>query len=201
MQTKREAQNDQAAPREQSMAKQDIDFSSILDTAYLQSQCDAVAEANRNRPDLLRSDLLALLKKASTEGRQKARTLLSEDGSGLNCAYRISWLQDQIIAVLYNFAITHVFPKQKDKFAVTAVGGYGRDTLAPGSDIDLLFLFLPKPGEETHKAVEFMLYILWDMGFKVGHATRTVEECIALSKSDMTIRTAILEMRYICGLQ
>ncbi|MET3853254.1 [protein-PII] uridylyltransferase [Rhizobium sp. OAE497] len=201
MQTKREAQTEQAAPREHSMAKQDIDFSGILDTAYLQSQCDAVAEANKNRPDLLRSDLLALLKKASNEGRQKARELLSEDGGGLHCAYRISWLQDQIITVLYHFTVTHIFPKQKDKFSVTAVGGYGRDTLAPGSDIDLLFLFLPKPGEETHKAVEFMLYILWDMGFKVGHATRTVEECIALSKSDMTIRTAILEMRYICGLQ
>ncbi|EJZ22223.1 [protein-PII] uridylyltransferase, partial [Rhizobium sp. Pop5] len=136
-----------------------------------------------------------------TEGRQKARAALMADGGGLNCAYRISWLQDQIITVLYNFATAHIFPHQKDKFAVTAVGGYGRDTLAPGSDIDLLFLFLPRPADETHKAVEFMLYVLWDMGFKVGHATRTVEECIALSKSDMTIRTAILEMRYICGLQ
>ena len=46
-----------------------------------------------------------------------------------------------------------------------------------------------------------MLYVLWDMGFKVGHATRTLEECIRLAKSDMTIRTAILEMRFICGLQ
>lgn len=179
----------------------DLDFSSILDVELLQKQCDAVAEANRNRPDILRADLLAVLKKASTEGRQKARTALMADGGGLNCAYRISWLQDQIIAALYNFATAHIFPHQKDKFAVTAVGGYGRDTLAPGSDIDLLFLFLPRPAEETHKAVEFMLYVLWDMGFKVGHATRTVEECIALSKSDMTIRTAILEMRYICGLQ
>jgi len=179
----------------------DLDFSNILDVELLQKQCDAVAEANSNRPDLLRADLLAVLKKASAEGRQKARAALLADGGGLNCAYRISWLQDQIITVLYNFATAHIFPRQKDKFAVTAVGGYGRDTLAPGSDIDLLFLFLPRPAEETHKAVEFMLYVLWDMGFKVGHATRTVEECIALSKSDMTIRTAILEMRYICGLQ
>ncbi|ABC89209.1 [protein-PII] uridylyltransferase protein [Rhizobium etli CFN 42] len=179
----------------------DLDFSTILDTELLQKQCDAVAEANRNRPDIMRADLLAVLKKASTEGRQKARAALAADGSGLNCAYRISWLQDQIITVLYNFATAHIFPLQKEKFAVTAVGGYGRDTLAPGSDIDLLFLFPPRPAEETHKAVEFMLYVLWDMGFKVGHATRTVEECIALSKSDMTIRTAILEMRYICGLQ
>ncbi|MBY5347539.1 [protein-PII] uridylyltransferase [Rhizobium leguminosarum] len=205
MQTKQAAGREPAVRHEQetapATAMRDLDFSSILDVELLQKQCDAVAEANRNRPDILRADLLAVLKKASTEGRQKAREALMADGGGLNCAYRISWLQDQITTVLYNFATAHIFPHQKNKFAVTAVGGYGRDTLAPGSDIDLLFLFLPRPAEETHKAVEFMLYVLWDMGFKVGHATRTVEECIALSKSDMTIRTAILEMRYICGLQ
>ncbi|NKL75747.1 [protein-PII] uridylyltransferase [Rhizobium leguminosarum] len=205
MQTKQAAGREPAVRHEQettpATAMRDLDFSNILDVELLQKQCDAVAEANRNRPDVLRADLLAVLKKASTEGRQKAREALMADGGGLNCAYRISWLQDQITTVLYNFATAHIFPQQKDKFAVTAVGGYGRDTLAPGSDIDLLFLFLPRPAEETHKAVEFMLYVLWDMGFKVGHATRTVEECIALSKSDMTIRTAILEMRYICGLQ
>ncbi|MBB4438822.1 MULTISPECIES: [protein-PII] uridylyltransferase [Rhizobium] len=205
MQTKQAAGREPAVRNEQetapATAMRDLDFSNILDVELLQKQCDAVAEANRNRPDVLRADLLAVLKKASTEGRQRARAALMADGGGLNCAYRISWLQDQITTVLYNFATAHIFPQQKDKFAVTAVGGYGRDTLAPGSDIDLLFLFLPRPAEETHKAVEFMLYVLWDMGFKVGHATRTVEECIALSKSDMTIRTAILEMRYICGLQ
>ena len=205
MQTKQAADREPAVRHEQetapATAMRDLDFSNILDVELLQKQCDAVADANRNRPDVLRADLLAVLKKASTEGRQKARAALMADGGGLNCAYRISWLQDQIITVLYNFATAHIFPRQKDKFAVTAVGGYGRDTLAPGSDIDLLFLFPPRPTEETHKAVEFMLYVLWDMGFKVGHATRTVEECIALSKSDMTIRTAILEMRYICGLQ
>ncbi len=151
----------------------------------------------------MRSDPLAMLKKASSDGRQKACELLPADAmaAALGCARRISWLQDQIIAVLYEFASAQMFPQQKDKFAVTAVGGYGRDTLAPGSDIDLLFLFQPRPAEETHEAVEFMLYVLWDMGFKVGHATRTIEECMALSRSDMTIRTAILEMRYICGLK
>ncbi|MFS8143838.1 [protein-PII] uridylyltransferase [Rhizobium sp. BR 249] len=205
MQMKQAESPEPAARHEQETAPvaamRDLDFSQILDAELLQKQCHAVAEANRNRPDVMRADLLAVLKKASVEGRQKARAALMADGGGLNCAYRISWLQDQIITVLYDFATTHIFPQQKDKFAVTAVGGYGRDTLAPGSDIDLLFLFLPRPAEETHKAVEFMLYVLWDMGFKVGHATRTVDECIALSKSDMTIRTAILEMRYICGLQ
>ncbi|WFU09320.1 [protein-PII] uridylyltransferase [Rhizobium sp. CB3090] len=203
MQTKRQARRQWAAVNEQdpgrpSMVKHEIDFSVILDVSALRAECETLAKRSEDKKDE-RSALLALLKKASQEGRERARRLLSEDGSGLDCAHRISWLQDQIITVLYDFTVRHVHPKQKGSFAITAVGGYGRDTLAPGSDIDLLFLFQPKPEDETHKAVEFILYMLWDMGFKVGHATRTVEECMRQAKSDMTVRTAILETRFICG--
>jgi [protein-PII] uridylyltransferase len=182
------------------MPMSDIDFSAILDVPTLRGEVDALGKRHGGAKDE-RPALLALLKKASLDGRESARRLLAQDGSGLRCAERISWLQDQITTILYNFTVDHVFPRQKDRFAITAVGGYGRDTLAPGSDIDLLFLFPPKPGEETRKAVEFVLYMLWDMGFKVGHATRTVEECMREAKSDMTIRTAILETRYICGYE
>ncbi|WP_267551434.1 [protein-PII] uridylyltransferase [Rhizobium rhizogenes] len=203
MQTKRQARrqrpvvNEQESGR-QSMEMHDIDFPAILDVPSLRAECEALAKRNLDKNEE-RSALLALLKKASQEGREEARRLLAFQGSGLDCAHRISWLQDQIITVIYDFTVQHVFPKRAGSFSVTAVGGYGRDTLAPGSDIDLLFLFQPKPDSETHKAVEFILYMLWDMGFKVGHATRTVEECIREAKSDMTVRTAILETRYICG--
>ncbi|EJZ16418.1 hypothetical protein, partial [Rhizobium sp. Pop5] len=73
MQTKREASPDQAARHEQeaapATAMRDLDFSDILDVELLHKQCDAIVEANRNRPDVMRADLLAVLKKASTEGR------------------------------------------------------------------------------------------------------------------------------------
>ncbi|NEI68431.1 [protein-PII] uridylyltransferase [Rhizobium lusitanum] len=203
MQTKRQAPRQGAAVSEQkadrqSMETHHIDFSTILDVSALKVACEALAKRGLDKNEE-RSALLALLKKASQEGREEARRLLVARGGGLDCAHRISWLQDQIITVLYDFTVRHVYPKQADAFSVTAVGGYGRDTLAPGSDIDLLFLFQPKPASDTHKAVEFILYMLWDMGFKVGHATRTVEECIQQAKSDMTVRTAVLETRYICG--
>jgi [protein-PII] uridylyltransferase len=71
--------------------------------------------------------------------------------------------------------------------------------LAPGSDIDLLFLLPYKLTALGESLVEYILYMLWDMGFKVGHATRTLEECIRLSRDDMTIRTAILEARFLWG--
>jgi [protein-PII] uridylyltransferase len=82
--------------------------------------------------------------------------------------------------------------------SVVAVGGYGRGTLAPGSDIDLLFVLPYKQTPWGEQVVESLLYFLWDCGFKVGHATRTSTSAW-LAKTDMTIRTALLETRFILG--
>jgi len=82
---------------------------------------------------------------------------------------------------------------------VVATGGYGRGLLAPGSDIDLLFLLPYKQTAWGESIAETILYCLWDMGLKVGHATRSINECIRQAKADMTIRTAVLEARYLVG--
>ncbi len=177
--------------------------SGLLDVAALRAKCEFIASANAEQRDRMRQALLAELKKAYQLGREQARELLFADGSGLACAARLSWLQDQLISVVHDFALNHVFnaamAPEAARITVTAVGGYGRGTLAPGSDIDLLFLLPARPQPWSEPAIEFMLYLLWDMGFKVGHATRNIEECISLSRGDMTIRTAILEARYLCG--
>ncbi|MDB5550261.1 MAG: [protein-PII] uridylyltransferase [Rhizobium sp.] len=179
--------------------KPDDTYPEILDVETFAARMEAIATDNQSDKDARRAALLAYLKDVSQEGRAKAHEILNHDGSGMGCARRISWLEDQIIVHTFAFAIRHVFPAPHDIIAVTAVGGYGRATLAPGSDIDLLFLLPGKQTPLSQKVVEFMLYILWDMGMKVGHATRTIDECISLAKSDMTIRTAILETRFICG--
>lgn len=177
--------------------------SGLLDVAALRAKCEFIASANAEQRDRMRQALLAELKKAYQLGREQARELLFADGGGLACAARLSWLQDQLISVVHDFALNHVFnaamAPEAARITVTAVGGYGRGTLAPGSDIDLLFLLPARPQPWSEPAIEFMLYLLWDMGFKVGHATRSIEECISLSRGDMTIRTAILEARYLCG--
>ena len=90
-------------------------------------------------------------------------------------------------------------PSDAERLSIVAVGGYGRGTLAPGSDIDLLFLLPYKQTAWGESVVEYLLYTLWDLGFKVGHATRSVTECIRLSLTDATIETSILEARYIWG--
>ncbi|CAD7052037.1 [protein-PII] uridylyltransferase [Pseudorhizobium endolithicum] len=182
------------------MADDVIDFSDILDVVRLREECRAVAADPARNPLELRTALLGVLKQASSEGRKKVRDLLNADGGGLACARRLSWLQDQVICVLHD-TISERLHQEAESIAVAAVGGYGRDTLAPGSDIDLLFLLPAKNNDAMRKAIEFLLYVLWDMGFKIGHATRTIEECIQLAKTDMTIRTAILESRYVCGAE
>ncbi len=93
------------------------------------------------------------------------------------------------------------FKNADTALSIIAVGGYGRATLAPGSDIDLLFLVPESKSVEVDKVVEFLLYALWDARQKVGHATRTIDDCIALVKTDNTIMTSILEARFICGNQ
>ncbi len=170
----------------------------LPDFKALEAECMAIVQHEGKILDK-RAALLPLLKKASADGREAARQHLIAHGSGIKCAEMISEVQDKLIALCHRIVVEAVYPGVEQQFAVAAVGGYGRNTLAPGSDIDLLFLLCAKASPDANKAVEFLLYILWDLGFKVGHATRTVEECIRLSRTDMTIRTAILETRYICG--
>lgn len=185
------------------MAATDLRLSDIIDAQDLRKKMSTFAGEGKGSDPKIRAEILALLKQANKDGRKKAEELLFEDGNGTACARRISYLQDELIGTIYNFAITYVYPNDNatnaEKMAICAVGGYGRGTLAPGSDIDLLFVLPYKQTAWGESVVEYILYMLWDMGFKVGHATRNIDECIRLSLDDMTIRTSILEMRYIWG--
>jgi [protein-PII] uridylyltransferase len=151
----------------------------------------------------LRQAVAGMLKERLAAGRRKAEELLLADGGGTMCATRLSHLMDEIVRALYDFASSRVYrsgnPSAGERMAVVAVGGYGRGTLAPGSDIDLLFLLPYKQTPWGEQVVEYMLYVLWDMGLKVGHATRNLDECVRLSRSDVTICTAVLEARFIWG--
>ena len=190
-----------------SSSSKKIKFTSIIDANLVREQLTALTKdtgSDGSSPQV-RSEVLKLLKETSKEGREKARLKLFEDGDGTACAWRISFLQDELIRIIYDFAVTHVYRAQNasdaEQIAITAVGGYGRGTLAPGSDIDLLFLLPYKQTAWGEQVVEYILYMLWDMGFKVGHATRNIDECIRLSKDDMTIRTSILEVRFLHGVK
>lgn len=124
--------------------------------------------------------------------------------NGLEMARRLSAIHDEILAALYDYATHHVVrapnPTASERMTVCAVGGYGRGEMAPFSDLDLLFVLADKKGSPfTESVTEYVLYMLWDLGLKVGHSTRTVEQCISLAKEDQTILTALLDLRYIAG--
>ncbi|MEO0633494.1 MAG: [protein-PII] uridylyltransferase, partial [Pseudomonadota bacterium] len=90
-------------------------------------------------------------------------------------------------------------PTEGERLAVMAVGGYGRGEMAPFSDVDLLFLTPYKITPWAEMVIEATLYILWDLKLKVGHSSRTIRDCLRLGGEDFTIRTALLEHRFLFG--
>src|SRR5438067_8866081 len=114
-------------------------------------------------------------------------------------------MMDAIIRVLFEFVGTHLYPSENpsdsEHMAIVATGGYGRGLMAPESDIDILFLLPYKQTAWGESVAEAILYCLWDMGLKVGHATRSIDESIRQARADMTIRTAVLESRFLVGDQ
>src|SRR5471030_50684 len=182
---------------------QTLALHALIDADALRRALTALAKETGD-PGTLRKSGLVLIKAAFIEGRDKVKLGVERDGvSGLVAARALSRLQDVLIQVIYDFAVKHVYyaqnPSTAERICIVATGGYGRGELAPGSDIDLLFV---RPFKQTawgESVIEFILYMLWDMGLKVGHATRSLAECVRLAKLDITIRTAILEARYLWG--
>jgi [protein-PII] uridylyltransferase len=164
------------------------------------------AAADEHGPDGagLRPALLAVLQGHLEAGREAIKTeFLAGRISGSVCTRAQSDLADSLIRPLADLAAERLHPVAKpgaqDRFAIVSVGGYGRRELAPQSDIDLLFLLPAKRSERVIQAVETLLYILWDLQLKVGHAVRTVDECVKSAKGDMTIATNLLEARHLWG--
>jgi len=153
-----------------------------------------------------RMDVLALFKKALAAGVLEIRRRFEEDGvKGAVIIRTQAFLIDQLIRVLYDITVEYVYPVANpttgEQISIVATGGYGRGELAPFSDIDLMFLLSYKRTPRTEQVIEYILYMLWDMGLTVGHATRSVDEAVRLSRDDLTIRTSLLEARWLWGDQ
>src|ERR1700747_1348172 len=176
-----------------------------FDTVRITAAVDALADKHAGREDVFRSALAQLLKAELMTARATAQAVLLRDRHGRRCAERRCFVQDEIIRILYDAATRHLYrspvPTGAERMAVVATGGYGRGLMAPESDIDLLFILLYQQTAGGEQVAEAILYCLWDMGLKVGHATRSVDESIRQARGDMTIRTAILETRFLTGDQ
>lgn len=167
------------------------------------------ALADKDDPTQAQPRLATLLREALQAGRAEIRRRFEADRhapeAGRDVGRNTSFLIDQLIRALHDVTTGIVYPianpSVAEKIGIIAVGGYGRGELAPFSDIDLLFLIPYKETPYCEQVIEFMLYRLWDLGLKVGHSVRSIDECIRQAKADLTIRTALLEARYIWGDQ
>jgi [protein-PII] uridylyltransferase len=174
----------------------------IVDRRALAAALAALAE---DAAELARGRVVEVLKDALRRGRAEVQKRFDEGAGGGETVRALSFLMDQLIRTLHDFVEAHVYPVANptagEHMAVVAVGGYGRGELAPYSDIDLLFLLPYKATPHTEQVVEYMLYALWDLGLKVGQSTRSIDETLRQALADLTIRTAVLEARYIWGDQ
>src|SRR5471032_3207737 len=174
-----------------------------FDSVRIAAAVDALAAKHAGREDQFRAAVAKLLKAELIQSRATAQAVLLRDRHGRRCAERLCFVQDEIIRILYAAATRHLYrspiPSGAERMAVVATGGYGRGLMAPESDIDLLFILPYKQTAWGEQVAEVILYCLWDMGLKVGHATRSVDESVRQARGDMTIRTAILETRFLTG--
>ena len=153
-----------------------------------------------------RKHIVELLRDAQDAGRLEiARRLVDKPSAGHEVAEAQAFLTDQLVRVIHDHVVAHVYPvsnrSKGERLTVMAVGGYGRGEMAPHSDVDIAFLTPIKNTPWCEQVIEAMLYFMWDLGMKVGHSSRSLDDMVRMSKSDLTIRTAMLEGRYVWGDQ
>ena len=175
----------------------------IFDEAEIATQLSVASEEAQNSK-AVRIASVQILQQAMKNGRKAIADAFKSaprNAAPLVCSY--SYLTDCIVTAVLNVAtnVLHPLsnPTESERLALLAVGGYGRAEMAPHSDVDLLFLTPYKMTPWAESVIESMLYILWDLRLKIGHASRTVKDCVRLGREDYTIRTALLEHRFVGG--
>lgn len=175
----------------------------IFDRVAVEAEIERAAD---NAPDAaaIRNATVAVLNTAQTHGRDLIKaTFLAKPRAAREAVQSYAWLTDCLVQTVFRVATKRLHPQPNptasQRMAVLAVGGYGRFEMAPYSDVDLLFLTPYKITGWAESVIESMLYMLWDLHLKVGHSSRTIKDCLRLGKEDFTIRTAMLEVRYVDG--
>ena len=175
----------------------------IFDKAAVDAEITAALAEAASEKDV-RAAVVQCLAAARASGmRAIAEGLKAAPFAARPATRAYSWLTDQIVGTVLQIATTRLHPlpnpTEAERLALIAVGGYGRGEMAPHSDVDLLFLTPYKITPWAESVIESMLYMLWDLKLKVGHASRTINDCLRLARDDYTIRTALVEYRFLDG--
>ncbi|WP_245848407.1 [protein-PII] uridylyltransferase [Actibacterium ureilyticum] len=175
----------------------------IFDTdAFFADLANALTDDRDAR--VVRQEAVRLLLAARKTGNDRiAEAFTAQPLAAREVTRSYAHLTDCIVRAAHRIATEWLHPlptpTEAEKIALLAVGGYGRAEMAPHSDVDLLFLTPYKITPWAESVIESMLYILWDLRLKVGHSSRTIRDCLRLGREDYTIRTALLEHRFLDG--
>jgi [protein-PII] uridylyltransferase len=172
--------------------------------AVLQRIDDGIEALETRDHQQIRLEAVRGLLAARTEGMAVIEAaILARPLDSRAAVHSYACLTDGLVRAVFEVATRHLHPVRTagtaEQMAVVAVGGYGRGEMAPYSDVDLLFLSPWKLTPWAESVVESMLYMLWDLRLKVGHASRTVGDCLRQGRDDYTIRTSMLECRFLIG--
>ena len=175
----------------------------VIDRRDLVGQIEALVAEHGSKA---RKPIVELLRTALEDGRDEiARRLVEKPSAGHEIAEAQAFLVDQLVRVIHDHILANVYPPNNrstgERLTIMAVGGYGRGEMAPHSDVDIAFLTPIKQTPWCEQVIEAMLYFMWDLSLKVGHSSRSLDDMVRMAKSDLTIRTALLEGRYVWGDQ
>jgi len=150
------------------------------------------------------TEVLPLYKKFLKIEEHRLRLKHQAGGGGREICARRADLVDVLLQRIFTAATAAAGSEERAKLplALVALGGYGRGELNPFSDVDVMLLHgqnAAKVSPYLEQTVEQILYLLWDIGFKVGHSTRSIKEAITQANRDMRTKTAMLESRYLAG--
>src|SRR5438477_4333815 len=159
------------------------------------------AEAGAARAEDRRRRRLDFFRGALTEGLDGLKQRHADGASGENLVRAHARFMDDVIVALSQLVAddAEAAGLAPTAFVVVALGGYGRGELHPSSDIDLMIVYDGELSPYVQRVMQELLYTLWDLGLQVGHSLRSLEDCVAMARTDFPSRTSMQEARLVVG--
>jgi [protein-PII] uridylyltransferase len=159
------------------------------------------AEARAERAEDRRRFRLEFFRQALTQGFDSLKVRHAEGASGQESVHAHARLMDEVIFSLTRLIAADAARARLDAtpLVVVALGGYGRSELHPLSDIDLMVVYAGELSPYVQRTIQELLYSLWDLGLQVGHSLRSLDDCVAMARTDFPSRTSMQEARFLAG--
>src|ERR671935_749058 len=159
------------------------------------------AEAGAARAEDRRRRRLDVFRSALSEGLDGLKQRHADGASGEDLVRAHARFMDEVIIALSQLVAddAEAAGLVPTPFVVVALGGYGRGELHPSSDIDLMVVYDGELTPYVQRVTQELLYTLWDLGLQIGHSLRSLDDCVAMARTDFPSRTSMLEARLVAG--